>query len=297
MANDVVKEARHRIQAVRLRTWVISITILISLGFWLVLKVTTRDSISWIDFVMLCIIQMLGHFAYFPDGELYGQTDETFKANRNQYNKLADQINNDRKFEQLREYCAVEYEERKQNYITTMLGYVGITEKEFEEIKLKDAKEIKKIEDLTITENVNGEEQTRVIHFNKKKRKILYDLIFKPIPVQRNEAGTIVSGKEIDSTRKVKDETKSERARMHISKLMKIATIGLLLAYISWNVRDNFGWGDVARLVTFTSSLLTTAIMSFTSGERLQKVYKNAFYIDLVQFINRFQEWETKHHV
>lgn len=293
--NKYINSAKHRLQAVRLRTWIITFTILISLAFWIVLSVTTRDTISWIDFIMLCIVQTLGHFAYFPDGEAYGQTDSRFVANKNTYNELASKINADDKYYRLRDYCAYEYEERKAQYINTMLGYIGITEKEFEEIKLMSAKEIKKLNSFEITEKVNGHEQKRLIHFSKHKRGILQDLIFKPLPVQRNEADTIVSGKETNITERVHDHSENEKKKTHGAKILKIVLIGLLLAYITWNIKDGFGLGDLARLITYMGSLLTTAVMSFTSGEKIQKIYKTEFYVELSQFIERFYEWDKKH--
>lgn len=295
MENKYINGARHRLEAVRLRTWIITFTILISLAFWIVLSVTTRDTISWIDFIMLVVIQTLGHFAYFPDGEAYGQTDERYIANKKIYNELASKINADDKYYRLRDYCAVEFEERKAQYVNTMLGYVGITEKEFEEIKLMNKKQIKELKEFEIVEVVNGEEQKRLVHFSKHKRKILKDLIFKPLPVQRNEADTIVSGKEADITENVKDKTPIKTKEVHGAKIIKILIVGLLLAYITWNIRDGFGWADVARLVTYIGSLLITAIMSFTSGEKIQKVYRTEFYIELSQFIEKFYEWDKKH--
>ena len=73
-----------------------------------------------------------------------------------------------------------------------------------------------------------------------------------------------------------------------------------MMAATLWNVGPmplayGFGWGDVARLITYVGSLLITAIMSFTSGEKIQKVYKTEFYIELSQFIERFYEWDKKH--
>lgn len=293
--NKYIDGAKHRLQAVRLRTWIVTVTILISLAFWIVLSVTTRDTISWIDFIMLCIVQTLGHFAYFPDGEAYGQTDKRYIANKENYNVLASKINADDKYYHLRDYCAYEFEERKAQYVNTMLGFVGITEKEFETIKLMSEKEIKQLKEFEIVEKVNGEERKRIIHFSKHKRRILQDLIFKPLPVQRNEADTIVSGKETDITEKVKDHSESEKKKTHGAKIIKIVLIGLLLAYITWNIRDGFGLGDLARLITYVGSLLITAIMSFTSGEKIQKIYKTEFYVELSQFIERFYEWDKKH--
>lgn len=293
--NIYINGAKHRLQAVRLRTWIITFTILISLAFWIVLSVTTRDTISWIDFIMLCIVQTLGHFAYFPDGEAFGQTDKRYLANKENYNVLASKINSDDKYYRLRDYCSYEFEERKAQYINTMLGYVGITEKEFEEIKLMNERQIKDLKEFEITEKVKGEETKRLVHFNKHKRKILQDLIFKPLPVQRNEADTIVSGKETAITEKVADHSESEKKKTHGAKIVKIVLLGLLLAYITWNIRDGFGLSDVARLITYIGSLLITAIMSFTSGERIQKIYKTEFYIELAQFIERFYEWDKKH--
>ena len=294
--NKYINGAKHRLRAVRLRTWIVTFTILISLAFWILLSVTTRDTISWIDFIMLVVVQTLGHFAYFPDGEAFGQTDDRFIANKRIYNELASKINTDDKYYRLREYCTYEYEERKEQYINTMLGYIGITEKEFEQIKLMPEKEIKKLKEFEIVEKVKGEDVSRLVHFSKVKRKILHDLIFKPLPVKRNEADTIVSGKEIDTTQNIKDHSEPEKKKTHGAKVIKIIVIGILLAYITWNIKDGFNWlTDTARLITYVGSLLITAIMSFTSGEKIQKIDKTEFYVELSQFIEKFYEWDKKH--
>ena len=204
--NKYVNAAKVRIGAVRLRTWILTSTILVGLFFWIILAVSTRDTISWIDFVMMITVQTLGHFAYFPDGEIFGQQDEKYRAWKSNYDRLANDINNDDKYYRLREYCAFEYEERKAQYINTILGYIGITEKEFDEIKLMGEKEIKELKEFEITEKVNGEDTKRIIYFDKHKRRMLCDLIFKPIPVERNEADTIVNGKKIDPTQEIADK-------------------------------------------------------------------------------------------
>ena len=52
--NEFVSSAKQRVQTVRLRTWTLTLAILISLALYILVNVTTRQSINWIDFVLLC---------------------------------------------------------------------------------------------------------------------------------------------------------------------------------------------------------------------------------------------------
>lgn len=294
--NKYIDGAKQRFKTIRLRTWVITATILIALAFWIILQVTTKDTISWLDFIVLCTVQILAHLAYFPDGEAFGRTNERYITNKAKYDELATKINNDDKYYRLRDYCAFEFEERKAQYINTMLGYVGITEKEFEQIKLLSEKEIKALKEWEITEKVNGEETKRLVHFNKRKKQILNDLIFKPIPVRRNETDTIVSGKEVDVTEQLADPSKPAKRWTYIGTVLKIVIVAVFFAYIVWDIKDGYNWlVDTAKYIMYIGCLITTATMSFTNGERIQKVYKTEFYIQLSQFIERFYEWDNTH--
>ena len=42
------------------------------------------------------------------------------------------------------------------------------------------------------------------------------------------------------------------------------------------------------------TTLFTTAVMAFTSGETCSKVHKSHFYLDLANFIDGFNEWNSK---
>ena len=132
------KGVKQRFETVRLRTWALTGSIVIALIFYFVVTVSTRQAISWVDFVLLCIMQFVTHSTYFPDGDLFGQKDEVYQKNKKSYNTKADKINDEHKINRLREYCKFEFEERKQRYIETQCGILGITLEELEDIKEKD---------------------------------------------------------------------------------------------------------------------------------------------------------------
>ena len=59
--SELGKKVGTRTLAVRTRTWTLTIAILVSLALYIVVNVTTRQTINWIDFVLLSIMQILAH--------------------------------------------------------------------------------------------------------------------------------------------------------------------------------------------------------------------------------------------
>ena len=127
--NKYVNAAKSRITTIRTRTWTLSLSLVISLVFYLIVNVSTKQAINWIDFTLLCTMQIIVHSLYFPDGELFGQKDKAFISNKTAYNDKATDINQNKEFAQLRKYCKIEYEERKQRHFLNVIGKIGITEK------------------------------------------------------------------------------------------------------------------------------------------------------------------------
>lgn len=289
--NKYVSETKTRLISVRLRTWTLTLAIVVTLIFYFLVNVVTRQAINWIDFVLLCILQVTVHSMYFPDGELFGQKDKSFIDNKKAYNDKADDLNLKGEFKKLREYCKYEYEERKKAYIIKECSFIGITPEELEDLKQKDTKHIKKLKIYETSEEVNGEIKSRIVFLTRKKRKHLKNLLFKPLPVEENHPETIMSAVENNGIRAIKDGSITYKAQSYIRKILTAIVIGGIFAYIGYTMRDGFGFTQVVSISMYLTTLFTTAVMAFTSGETCSKVYKNHFYIDLANFIDGFNEW------
>lgn len=284
------KNISERALAVRTRTWTLTIAILVSLAFYLVVNVTTQQKLDIVTFVLLTIMQILVHSMYFPDGDLFGQKDKRYVSNRTAYNVKADEINEKREIGQLRKYCDWEYEERKKRYIHTQLGYIGITEEEFASFKLKSETQIMRTELWEFGDNGNEYD----IRLSKQKRKMLCHLIYKPIPVRRNHPETIMSATENDGSKEIRDTSIAYKIKSYCRKVATAILIGGIFAYIGYSVKDGFGLAQIVQIIMYLSTLFSTAVMAFTSGETCSKVHKANFYKDLVNFIDGFNEWNMK---
>lgn len=286
-----LKEAKQRVEAVRLRTWTLTLAILCSLALYILVNVTTRQSINWVDFIMLCVMQIVIHAMYFPDGDLFGQKDKTYIANRKAYNANATGINDRREIGKLREYCEFEFQERKLTYIQNQCGFIGITIEEFNILKQKSEKQILKEEIWVFNK---GEKNEYVIQLNKQKRKVLHALIFKRIPVEKNHHETIMSAYENNGNKAIRDASISYKIQSYVKKILTAIVIGGFFAYIGYTLRDGFGFAQIVQICMYLTTMFTTAVMAFTSGETCSKVHKSHFYLDLSNFIDGFNEWNAK---
>ena len=286
--NKVGEKVAPRALAVRTRTWTFTITILIALAFYIAVNVTTRQAINWVDFVLLCVMQVTIHGMYFPDGDLYGQKDKSYIANKQAYGDRADGIIQGGKAELLREYCDYEFEQRKDRYIKNQCAMIGITPAELEELKKDNtAEQIKAMKKYEFVR----EQKTYCVHFSKKKRKILYHLIFSPLPVQKNNSETITSAVENDGSKSIRDGSAVYKKWDWIKFVVKMFVLGLTLSYIGYTLRDGFGFAQVVQIFMYITTMLGTAVTAFTSGETCSRVYKSRFYLELSNFIDGFNEW------
>lgn len=291
--NKYYRATKQRVETIRLRTWTLTLAILITLALYLLVNVTTKQSINWVDFVILCVMQIIVHSLYFPDGDLFGQKDSAFINNKTAYNNKASLVNENKEIANLRKYCDFEFEERKKRYVLNQCSIIGITLDELEMLKQKTEKEIRKLEKFETKEIVDGEEKGRLIFFSKHKRKILYNLIFKPIPVEKNHPETIMSAVENDGNKAIRDGSISYKAHSYIRKILTAVVVGGIFAYIGYTLRDGFGFTQVVQIAMYVTTLFTTAVMAFTSGETCSKVHKSHFYLDLANFLDGFNEWNT----
>ena len=164
------RATKQRVETIRLRTWTLTLAILITLALYLLVNVTTKQSINWVDFIILCVMQIVVHSLYFPDGDLFGQKDSAFINNKTAYNNKASLVNENKEIASLRKYCDFEFEERKERYILNQCSIIGITLEELEMLKQKTEKEIKKLEKFETKEIIDGE-------FYSEKEKTISKLI------------------------------------------------------------------------------------------------------------------------
>ncbi len=277
---------KNRASSIRLRTYILTTSILVTLIFYILVNVMTKQAISWIDFCLLTIIQSVIYLSYFPDGEIYGAKDKKFVANHEAYNLKANQINKEHKMGKLRDYCKFEYQGRLKNYILTECGSLNITQEEYEFLKQKEPKEIKKLKSIEI--------DGKFLQFTRHKRKRLYNLLFKPLPVEENKAETILSAVENNNRGAIRDESPAFKKKMILIKTFQIVGFSALLAYIGFTLKDGIGLPEIVQIFMYLTTMITNAVTAYTTGEQCTKVYKTRFYVDLSNFIDGFNEWCEK---
>lgn len=271
-------------QSIRLRTLSLSIVIVVALFAYALVNITTKQSFNWVDFVFVCLIQIVFFTLYFDEGEVFGQKDKSFLANKEVYNNNANEINNNGEFSELREYCEQEYQERKSRYITNQCGLIGITNDEFQQLQKLSKKDIKQLNKY--------EYDGKIKFFTKFQKKLLSKLIFSPIPVQKNQPETIMSAIENDGTRAIHDGSIQFKKHSYFKKFFVVCIVGLIFGYIGYTLRDGFDFAKLVQIFIYLTTSFTTAIMAFSNGETCQKVHKSHFYLELNNFIESFKEWK-----
>lgn len=297
----VKQNIKSRATSVRLRAIMLTAGIIMGLILYIFVNLITKQAMSWIDFCLLVVLQYLVYVTYFPEGELYGTRDETYIRNHEAYNDKATKLNEEQKIHKLREFCKVDYQRRLQTYVENECGALGITLKELEQLKMlkeEDFVKIKKEKQYSFKEEVivdgKKEIKEKLMLISRHKYKRLYNLIFKPLPVQENHAETIMSAVENNGNGKITDYSKEYRGRRYLFKIVQVLVTAVILAYIGYQARDGVGLEEIFRMFMYLFTIVANATTAYTTGETCTKVYKNRFYIDLCNFIDEFREWEAK---
>lgn len=282
---DDNKGVKARIMTIRLRTWTLSVTILALLVLYIFVTLSIKAKIDWIDFVLTASIQISTHFAYFPDGERYGELDPLFITARKDYNDNAARITTESTVAALREFCDEDFEERKERYIADACGKIGISVDEYTALSQKSVQELSKIEKF--------EHGGKVLYFTKRRRKELIKIVYGKNPVKPNRPDTILSAVDRDYAEAIKDGSQFYRKAMHATRLFKSLVIGGILAYIGYNMREGLSFAAIIKSSVFVGSMITTAVSSYINGEKASREYKKKFYVELSVFIDKFFSWWT----
>ena len=274
-----------RVRIIRARTWTLSVTIIALLALYIFVTLSIKSKIDWIDFALTAAIQISTHFAYFPDGERYGELDKIFQGNRKVYNTKSAQIitTDNSSVEKLREFCEYDFEERKARHIADECAKIGVSVEEYAILAQKSKAELKTIEKL----EWNG----KVLYFTPKRRRAVIKLVFGKNPVKANNPETILSAVDRDYTEAIKDGSQTYRKAQHAARLFKSIVIGGILAYIGYNMRDGLSFAAIVKSCVFIGSMIMTAVSSYINGEKSSREYKNKFYVELIMFIDKFFSW------
>lgn len=281
-SNEIKKETVSRVKSLRARTIILTLALTACIAFYCLMQWIITGEINIVGLIISGLIQIITHFAYFNDGFLFGEKDEVYKANRSAYNQKADGVNEKKQFNQLREYCKIEYEQRKQRYIDAKLSYIGITHEEFKELKQKSIEELKTIDKF--------EFDGRIIFFTKKRRKALYNLVFEEIPIEENEPEFIMSAVSFNKSKAITDGSTSYETRVHVIRVLRATLVAVFLAYISYTFKS-FGWENLVEMGIYLITMIVTAVFSYSAGEKGTKVYKSKFYNELSMFLDGFNTW------
>lgn len=268
---------------IRLRTWSLTGVLVIAVAFYLIMSVAFNEEVDIINLILLSAITITIHFIYFPDGERCGESDLAFISNKKAYNARASAVNTHGAVKELREFCKQEFNERLNEYIRTECGKIGITYEEYTFLTQKSPNEIKKIESF--------EYEGKLIFITKENRKTLYNLLFKRLPVEENNANSILSARDIDITKAISDESKSYKTVSHIQKCIIGIGASLFFAFVGYTFRGGITIETIALFITYIANMLITAVFSFSRGETCQKVHKCKYYLELSIFLDCFIEW------
>lgn len=278
-----VKSGTH---AIRVRTLTLSVAIIGAIVLYFLVQVGFDSEVNLVDLLFLSTIQVVVHFLYFPDGDLFGQKAPVYVSNKKTYNDKATEITENGRVGKLREYCVVEYNRRRQLYIATVCGHIGIEVKDYERLMQLPQEEVKHLKSV--------ETAGKTIYLTKKRRKWLYDLIFEPLPVETNDPETILSATEECFGAAVNDESVHYRKNQNVKRVVQSFVVGTALAYIGYTSRDGITLAVIVKTVVNLVSVFTTAVMSFSRGETCSSVYRNRFYVKLSNFIDGFNEWRKQ---
>ena len=221
---EFVGKVKNGSHTIRLRTWTLSVAIIGAIILYFLVQVGFDNEVNFVDLLFLSTIQIVVHFLYFPDGDLFGQKAPVYVSNKNTYNDKATEITENGRVGKLREYCVIEYNRRRQLYIATVCGHIGIEVKDYERLMQLPQEEVKHLKSV--------ETAGKTIYLTKKRRKWLYDLIFEPLPVETNDPETILSATEERFGAAVNDESVHYRKKQNVKRVIQSFVVGTALAYI-----------------------------------------------------------------
>lgn len=286
MENIEVKGARIKYKStiIRIPTILFSFLMIGTLTIYFLVSVQFGSNLDWANFILLGTMEVATFYLYYPDGQLKGQISDRYINNKQAYNSKASKVNAKRQVKNLQAYCIVEYKERIKEHIETELGYCDLDYNDYVYLKSHISEQILK---RSKSIEIDG----KMVYLDKHKKKRLYALLFKKMPVNPNNSRTILSAVESNSQSAIVDGSKKDKTNAQIRMVFKVLSIALFSGYMVVNNRDGLTLTAIAQLVMDLFAIFLIAIVSYMQGENNQKTYKANFYMDLSIFLDNFYEW------
>jgi len=296
MRDEIISRVKERGRLVSLSAWLSTTVVTIGIVAMVLLGVESKNSLDLVFFVMMLITQGIITFTWLPEGKSYGERNTLFNDTRTAYNGKVNQVFQKEISMELKEFCDYDFEVRKKNYIVRTLGKASLTLEDLErcrELPESDFydrvlfwKKFKKWEDKQF-----GEEE---ITYNRMQVKVLYMLIFKPLPVQPNNMETIIGGATVNDVKRISDTTSKFLNKYLGGKFGLVIAMSILTAYLGLRLAQGISLQAILQAIMLIIAAVTSLTSSFLTGERAITVNKRGYYVDASNFIDRFFEWHNK---
>lgn len=290
--NEYADGVKDRAISLRLRTLILTGMIILMLILYCIVQIVLNQRINVVDMIIIGIIQILSFSSYYPEGQNYGTGNKIFIANKKAYNEKANFVNNNQLQERLGEYCEYDYEKRKKEWYENQCGILGISLDELDKIKQSYTEdEVKKLESIKTIRKINGKDEEVVIHFGRKHRKRLHNIIFNPCPVEKNEAKAILSACEVKQEKRIIDGSLTNTSNNVKVFILRAAMMMVFVGYLGYMLREGFSFANIMQFFMFFGTMVGTAVTAYTQGETNIRTYKNRYYVELDGFLAGFFEW------
>jgi hypothetical protein len=261
--DETKKMIRDELSTIRHRAWAFTGMLTITLISYLIISVFFKDTLNIADVIIALTLQMAVMAIWFPEGEAKGECTTVFISNRKTYNEKAETIITRGRIESLGEYCEYEFLERCKNFKQSVLTRLGLTVQNYKD-----------------TETLNKEQVKAISAMEKKVLQI------KP-----NNERTIMCGVEIDDTEAVGNSADRAKKLAFINQFVVSLVFSILLGYIGYTTHS-IGFEDIIRALFYICLIAYRLIAAYRQGYENITIRKNKFYVDLINFINCFWEWE-----
>ena len=247
---------------------IITLVIILTLVFasYVVLGIQTEFSQDFVaKLVMMFVIQVLMIFLWMPEGKKKGELNDEYKGIKDTANKSMAKATE--QYDDLDKFCKVATAENRRAYIRQKLARKGIQYDFKDEPSYKlteqDRKEIDKTEraSLVRVSEIKATELTA-----NTKISLVYDI--------RNH------------------ETRAEST----STVFKLATsivTSFLGAMLTFGTKE-FSWATTTRLLYYIAVMITTIAMAYKTGIDLVTVSRKDYFVRVVDFLQRFEDWKKK---
>lgn len=296
MRDEIIENVKERGRTVSLSAWLSTSIVTIGIVAMVLLGVESKDSLDLVFFVLMLVSQGIITTTWLPEGKQFGETKPLFMQTRSAYNgKVNDVISRQISME-LKDYCDYDFEVRKKHYKMRMLARAALDFNDLD--KVAEMQENEFYDKFLFWKKFKAWDKKKVgedeISLNKLQVRVLYTLIFKPLPIQANNVETIIGGATVSEVNPVKDTTSKYINKWLGGKFGILIVMSLITAYLGLRLAQGITLQAILQAIMLIMAVVTSLTSSFLTGERAITIHKRSYYVDASNFIDRFFEWHNK---